>query len=459
MKTSVMSETLSMMDCTKWARTGLRRIFPLLLSCLWQLGCQTRRSDPPNLERVLQAFAACSQHPVASSPQVPPVEIVIDDSESMRGYVEAPNSAYRRLVTKLLQKSIASGYTVRIGGFADLRQSEPLETPLSTVLSRSFYRRADTPLAALFTRIASPKGQKIYIVVSDMVQSETGRDSLALTGAFRSMIGAAPAIALYGFRSAFRGTYFVESEPKGKYLINVGDDGGKPFYMLILAPSADSLQQFERYAGIGPLTSGSDYNVVQFQTFYPSESPIEIGAVNFVPPAPPVKSGWLGENPLTWKCGGGDSVRVDTFRQRDQPAGRSELVFSIQAVAKQPVILPNRYRVEIEKADIGPKSASVAPARVATVEVAGKLGEASCTVIYRFAPTVGHQWDIYRVRIRAGAGNLGLPAWVRDWSTSDDHADQKRTLNLATIIEAMVRSSSENVVFFDHVIELHGGKS
>jgi hypothetical protein len=430
----------------------------LLLVVGAAIGCGNRRSDkPPDVDRILAAFDSCRPPSATASGPLPAMEIVIDDSESMRGFVDASNSAYRRLIRKLLEKSVAAGYAVGVEGFADLHHDGRLGNPLSSVLSASFYRRADTPLSALFNQITAANDGKIYIVVSDMVQSETGRDSLALTGAFRKMVGVTPAITLYGFRSAFRGKYFVETPPKSIETVNMIDEGGKPFYMLVLAPSLERLQQFERYAGIGPLTSGSEYGV-QMQTFYPSETPIELRGVAFVPPGKSMKSAWNGFNPVDQRCNGG-YVQTYAFKEADSPSGkRQELVFSMLANARQPVILPSRYSVEISKANLSSKVSTVVPARTASVEVNGKLGEASAVLTYRFVKPDADTWDLYRIRFRAGAGNLGLPPWVQDWSTSDDHNDPQRTLNLATVIEAMVRSSSENVVFFDHIIELHGGK-
>lgn len=431
--------------------------FMLFSLCVVFTGrCKTREGVPqPDTETILRVFDSCGSSAEPVTTALPPVSIIVDDSLSMRGFVDAPASAYRKLVRKFLEKSVASGYAVQVRGFSGLDTREGLPNALTTILNGSFYHVGDTPLAALFTRIASAQERKIYVVVSDMVQSETGRDSLALTSAFREAVGATPSIALYAFRSAFRGRYYVETPPKRQELLDVPDDGGRPFYILVLTPSPESLQEFERYAGIGPLTSGDEVGV-QSQTFYPSASPIEVQGVQWVNPLPKRRSAWNGEAPQEKRCPGGTFLQACAFQRSTVPSGREELVFSLQTAAKQTVILPSRYHVEISKADLSSKAPVARTARAASADVTGKPGDPSATLTYRFEKPGPDTWSVYRVRFRAGAGNLGLPGWVKAWSTQDDHEDPARTLNLATVVEAMVRASSENVVFFDHIIELHG---
>jgi hypothetical protein len=67
-------------------------------------------------------------------------------------------------------------------------------------------------------------------------------------------------------------------------------------------------------------------------------------------------------------------------------------------------------------------------------------------------------WDIYRVRLRSGEGNLDPPAWARDWSTRNDQltAQDNRTLHLEMLLEAMVRAVTENVILLDHFIAVEG---
>ncbi len=63
-------------------------------------------------------------------------------------------------------------------------------------------------------------------------------------------------------------------------------------------------------------------------------------------------------------------------------------------------------------------------------------------------------WEAYRIQLRGGEGNIEAPLWVEEWATKDDRApvNSNRTLNFDLLIEAMIRSLTERVVFCDQFI-------
>ena len=70
-----------------------------------------------------------------------------------------------------------------------------------------------------------------------------------------------------------------------------------------------------------------------------------------------------------------------------------------------------------------------------------------------------NSWDIYFVKMRAGDGNLSVPAWVSDWNTEDDTLAENgnRTFQLKLIAEAMINAISERVVFCEYILKIGRG--
>jgi len=66
----------------------------------------------------------------------------------------------------------------------------------------------------LLDRVAKAPADRVTVIVSDLVQSERERSAYDFIEAFRRAAVMRPEIMLLGFRSAFRGKYYVETEPK-----------------------------------------------------------------------------------------------------------------------------------------------------------------------------------------------------------------------------------------------------
>ena len=83
-------------------------------------------------------------------------------------------------------------------------------------------------------------------------------------------------------------------------------------------------------------------------------------------------------------------------------------------------------------------------------------GAFALRITYPFEYPEAATWHIYRIRIRAGDGNLMTPSWVQEFSTHTDQtpADGGRTLHLDYLVESMIRGISEQVVILDHFVNL-----
>lgn len=180
------------------------------------------------------------------------LDVYIDGSESMRGFAVPNDSNFRALVGDLLEASSTASFNLNEYKFTSAITGIN-GMPVSEILNPAFYNGLDTPLADLVARIAATPGHTA-IIVSDLVQSERGRDWQALALAFSHLAETRPQIRLLAFRSGFEGNYFPEfrtgSEHSPRLLFRLSQDvpgAGRPFYMVVVAPDSESMQFIEQY--------------------------------------------------------------------------------------------------------------------------------------------------------------------------------------------------------------------
>ena len=429
------------------------------------IGCRTHESPTvptpapsPDRATSLRLFGVCDRENTPSAPALPHLDVYFDNSKSMKGYVVPPDSAYRRVAQRLLQKSAAAGYEQRVFRFSTTTAQEPVRT-IEKVLSPSFYDGKDTPLAEFVSAIGPADANSVRVLVTDLVQSEHGKDALALTTAFRRLAARTPRVALYGFRSAFRGVYYIESGKRGTLDLDLDDVHGRPFFILVIAPNDQLLGQFERFAGVLALATGVHGPDVQHEEFHPSISPVIVKTVKLVADTDFQWGRFDTED--SWSCSSLSFVHLTSLIKRhDSPNQVRDLMFSIDAEPNASVLSPSRYDVDITKATHS-KVLSVTAAPGSSAQVKGALGSVKCLIRYHLPLPEPNSWEIYHVTVKVGEANLLAPPWTDDWSTSNDQlrTNSGRALNLAAIVESMLRSVSENVVFLDQIIELRREES
>jgi hypothetical protein len=418
-------------------------------------GSRTAPTRPAN-DDVARTFGICSATETPPT-QLSSVEFRLDDSMSMAGYVSVP-SAYRTVLRRVIEGAVQAGYPSTVRGFSS-PASVPIQS-LGEVMQPHYYAALDTRLAEVLDDIAKPpaKGErsKIVVLVSDLIQDEQSRDALAIAQSLREVSRRFPNIILYGFRSAFRGAYYVSSPPRGKVLINTLDGVGRPFYVLVLAPSAAALKQFEQFAGLYELLNDKTYGG---QTFEPSFAPVVVDSAKLRNDPDPAKNEWVAfETPSDWRCGDGAHVQIHSLQSTSSARdGDVRLSFDLHATALLPIITPVRYAADIRRLSANGRAESAGDV---TVKTEGDLANPSCTISYRFPAPRHDRWEVYSIRLRAGDANLTRPKWTTDWSTDDDSSEntRDRTLNLAAFADALIRAVSERATFFEQVIEFYRGE-
>lgn len=444
-------------------RTRCKRFLAAMLSVASVLsftGCPRKEAKQPEDEQVIALFQMCPANP-QRQPSFPAVEFWFDDSVSMTGYVTLP-SAYKTIVSKVVQGAIQSGYESTMRGFS--AENATTVDSLVPLLRPDFYRAIATPLASVIESSAAsrapgtkPAGRKIVVIVSDLIQAEGTRDAISVARSLRKAADRFPYVALYGFRSAFQGIYYVETTPRHRVDLEALDGTGRPFYVLIMAESFDDLGQFKQMTGLLELATDRRYDA---RTFEPSLPPVLVKSVELR--TDPKGGAW---DPFAahaqWTCGERFS-QIQSYRAKPGRVTTSvKLAFDLQASEQLPIVAPSRYRAEIRRLD--PSLARVIPASAARVTATGGVGQASCRLDYELPPLPPGEWAVYSVRLRAGDANVSPPEWMTQWSTDDDTIDRlpdtrNRTLNLITFGEALTRALSEQVVFFDQVLELYRGE-
>ncbi len=430
------------------------------LACL-VAGCGESLPPAPPWERVMEAFGA-KPNPAAiqpstdATPEALTLNIWIDGSKSMRGFVRMENTSFVRVMRWIMEKSATAEFLRRTSRFwgdenGELRIAQVDAARVQDLLSPWFYEGKETPLSSLLDRVARESSpHKVFIIVSDLVQSEREKDQLALAQSFRKVGERGGEILLLAFRSGFDGEYFIETSPGGSpihlLLVESAPARGRPFYLLVVAPSAEALSQLERYVLDGTAAD---------QSFRPTRPPLVVtDAVQE-----------LGQDESTWLWGREDKENLT--HGLDQAArvlasylyrGSSGLPIAPLTVRYKarpdlPVVTPAGLRVDIEETrfSLGTCRGS-ASASSARSTVSGNIDASEFAVVYDFPPPSLGEWSAYRVRLSAGPGNLAVPVWVRDWSTDDDRSPRfgERTLHLNILVEAMVRGTTEDVVVVDH---------
>ena len=484
---------------------------------------------PPTYHEVLSSFGmeergATPQNPVPLS--LPALDLYIDGSMSMRPFVTTTDSSYRRVLRQVVEKATTARYALNVYRFSrppsDRSASAVTQVRnfrISQLLSPDLYDGSDTPLAGLLSLIAAgSQRNRLSLIVSDLVQSERGEDQISLVRTFHQILASRPEVLLMAFRSRYQGKYPFETPPGGTLDFDLPDDPkqGRPFYLLLIAPSANDLGQLRKSLGL-----------IGGESFYATRPPFAVTSVQFVPSES--SSAWSRYSTIQiLPAVSGLRTVVATFVKRGRPqVGKGNLKLRINGQATLPFVSPDHLhhtiqRVSFRSGKLGtPKTIGDWQPNVGWSEDAEKLESLSEAAFpesvrdkihfdpakklliargflteeirdsllkmstdadyhraasalcersllgtgsgfladYMFERPAPASWEVYRIQMSAGKANLEIPEWGRKWSTDDDskRANGNRTRHLQVLLGAMIRNMTESVVFLDQFILLGGG--
>lgn len=380
------------------------------------------------------------------------VDIYIDDSGSMRGFVAREQTNYLRVLRATLLAATEAHFEMNVFPLSSKLPVSP--EPLSKFGEASFYEKPDTPLTDLIRRIAS-QPDHAAIVVSDLVQSEKGKDTQGLIAVLKQLVEKRSEIRLLGFRSDFVGNYYPESHlgPNSKISVDVSQSvphAGRPFYLLVIAPNRGTLQKLSSYVlnRLYPVNS-----------FDPTRAAFEIREISLTP-GPSKKPHW---------------ARYSRFLIRNEEKRMFESAYAVAQTdpQSQTIDLPITALMSLY-APLRSLEATEVHGRMASwnqiptepipvdIPITGQWGADSKTAklwlkLRRPAPD---SWDVYRVSMRPGQGNLDVPSWVKEWSTEDDSSIDaaNKTYRLQSLVQTMENAISEHRVCGEWTLKVNGGK-
>jgi len=378
------------------------------------------------------------------------LDIYVDDSGSMRGFVSTNGSNYLEVLrTLLLSATTAQLHT----SVYPLSSDKAINTmPLSTIQSPAFYSGQDTPLATLLRKIGSRRDHTA-ILVSDMVLSEPGVDNQGLLTALTDLASQQPEMRLVAFRSGFAGKYFPEAHRGGEPWIPVNvsqsvPSAGRPFYLLVIAPDGPSMTKVEDY-----LLS----HLPVLNTFDPAQPAFRVTGIN--------QTEEKSKHP-EWTTASKYVIRSGTGRRFEtgfsiSPSMSPGEALDLRLTLTLDPVVPIRRAAAVELAgERAVWTGQFDERTTVTVPVNGDLSSDEKTmrpVLTIRKPKRG-TWDVYRLMVRPGEGNLDLPAWVRDWSTDDDSSttDANRTFQLDTLVSAMENVITERELCGEWLLKVNG---
>ncbi|MEK7752162.1 MAG: hypothetical protein AAB654_09625 [Acidobacteriota bacterium] len=416
-----------------------------------------RPARDPGLDAARKAFLG-EAPPPPPGPVVTDLDIYIDASMSMRGFVQgaAANSSYRQILQHVLQTGTTGQYRMVRYKFSRTMDTVNQADPNQFLLP-AFFDGTDTPLHSLLDRISqNPYAGHISVLVSDLVQSQTGTSQLALVESLLKVAATGLELRLIGVRSSFDGLYYIESFPQtGQSLalkLNQAlPGGGRPFYLLVIAPDRPSMDRLDRYV-LDKLSRP--------ESFVPTETPAVVKDIlpartSSPPPWTRYSQRRGGQSPS------GATTWYTTFHEV-RPQGRESLL-ALQYLTQTtlPLDSPRKIGFEVRKCTFDgrrftkPVSATIG----VTVEKSGAGAGEGLQVSYRLPRPAPKVWEVYQVRMRPGEGNLAPPQWVRSWNTDSDQSPMvgNKTYQLALLVEAMVRAITEKNVFCEHYIAVRRG--
>ena len=451
----------------------LYNVLAWLFVCLLT-GCENSPPSPPAREKVFDAYKVPpTNSSVSKDTSRPPISLYIDDSESMKGFVSNQDFTYVRVLRQFFNKSTTAQYKLNIYKFSKyspeisnkINQQNNIDCDQLTY--PEFYNSVDTPLTTLMNEIAKGAKDKtrLYVVISDLVLSEKGKDWLSLVKAFQAVFTSKPELLLISIRSNFYGDYFIEKDrEKNHYKLQCPDNNkkllGRPFYLLIIAPSCETLRQFRRYVLDG-LVDGLEADK-NYEIFQPTGISFVVNEVKFVQPESASQPLWnrYGDLELIPSLSNSSipTRLVYKFVERKIPNG-SPLKLRMGIKSSIPEVLPTNFIYKIERITWrkGIIDQSL-PTHISEWQPKAEREKENgyITLTYPFPRPDSYTWDVYRIQMSSEEGSLSVPPWVHKWSTEDDRSerDGDRTLYLNLLIEAMVRAITENVVFLDQFIML-----
>lgn len=381
------------------------------------------------------------------------LDLYVDDSGSMRGYVTDPQSNYRTVLRELLQNAASRNYRLRVlkfsGGVNDASglHFEPLLRP-------GFYNGDDTPLTALFRSLPASRN-RVVVLISDLVLSDNRTNYAELAHTLAAL--PFPEVKLLAFRSSFSGRYVPEAanpanhhrDPIDPLTLGQTLPGkGRPFYLLIAAPNRRSMMSVSEGI-LNRLPSA-------VQEFEPRRGVVlERPTANFASPAGRIWAMDPGPPASETEVG----RRINSTFSLTRSGNSAPLVLPLSFPARFHVSLRDLRRLGLTTRRVVRTNNQWRDLQPDAVKVQdGKVEDGKLKLSLALAEPAAKQCEVYHIRMSPGQNNADPPPWVNEWSTAEDWKQENgnRTYNLKLLVQAMTNAMAESSVFCHYVLVIKG---
>lgn len=328
---------------------------------------------------------------------LPRVQIIVDNSRSMTGFLRAKKGdVYRRALENLMSKL----------GQPIVRplNATTQRVPAAQMLDETFYSEGTTPLGNAFKVARDDRRGDVFVLVTDLAQdrSQLGQASSVLAEALKTK----RALLIVGAESAFsapRCSPDCDAEMK------------VPFYFVVLAPTPEILREFESRVGLRASTV-TGRNSPNF--FFADGPALEADAINLT----------SSSRDTNWRLDAGGGLAEPYCRSErayrkvlfvvGTPETKSPLQLRLRVKVNTSLSTMSAARVEITYVDTGDRR----PNRSEASKIRHDRGEipiyepTDLEITYQLDPPPESGWRTYRIRYLTDQDSLATPVWVTEWN-------------------------------------------
>jgi len=368
--------------------------------------------DPP-LDQIAAHADDCKPAEVVRDLRI---DLVVDDSISMAGFVRIRGGDYRRVLSAITDLRVVPRVTIRSLN----RPIVPISSPV-VLYTEKFYRFRTTPLQNALDRIPRDPANMVTVLVSDLLQSKRGEDPRNVTRALARALNCAPYAMVIGFSAPFYEDARICSP-------NCRPDPQRHFYVIAMAHDLRYLRKFVSTTKVDAL---ADHRSVQDIRNGDGEGPTLFYSMAPVLSASRIEV--VAPQQEDWSVVDRENTMVDCHAGLFQTPF---VAFATPRAAKTPTLFARiNARVNATVDDVKVLADDVQQTRVPGPVTAIKAVDPKRRIVNprHFTPLVGtgrtrwfelrldgdipnsNQWRIYRVRMKVPADSVHPPWWVERW--------------------------------------------
>jgi hypothetical protein len=381
----------------------------------------------------------------------------------MQGFLNLPNSRYRRALDHLLDRSIAGGYDVTVHKFDRVVERLPATVSVASIAQVGFFIGAETSFPALFQHIdRERKPGTIAVVVTDLVQSGTTGDQKALSEAFQKIAQKRPEVLLVALRSPFVGAYWPEARPAARLQLELrGQDArsSRPFYLLTIADRTEELEVLRRH-----LDLTVDEESTSEWAIDASRPGVVVREIHFAPPADgPDAAVWqIHRRPEELPRAGRTPRKVFWLWEQEPPLnGFAPVRLRLATEGKIGVADLGDIVVQARRCPLVDGSTCSEPEPLPLSTAVQLTDSRELLVSLPLPRPAPGAWEGYKIQILPGRANLLRPIDPELLWTTDDDSEARnatQTYKLDLFVDTLVNTLREPVAFAEQYIFLGRGE-